>query len=1016
MARETRLKTCNLCEAGCGLRVDVEDGRVARIRGDEDDPQSRGFLCPKAFALAEVQEDPDRLRRPVRRTPEGWQEISWEEALEEVAGRLADIQLRDGDDAVGMYLGNPGAHNFGTVAYVTFVRRALATRNQYTASSCDQNPKHAASLYLFGNVFKIAIPDVDHTDFFLVLGANPVVSNGSLMTAPDPRRRIRALKERGGRLVVVDPRRTETAALADEHLFIRPGADALLLAALVHVVIEEGLGRESHLDPLTRGRDALAAAVARFSPEAVTAATGIPAERIRTLARGFAGAERAVCYGRVGTSLTGFATLASWLVDVLNLLTGNLDRPGGALHATPAVDLASLTELVPDDGARQGWRTRVRGAPAFNGEQPAACLAEEIRTPGPGRVRGMLTVAGNPVLSTPNGREVDRAFEDLEFHAAVDIYCNETTRHADVILPPTWSLEHDNYEIVFHQFAVHNFARYTPPVLSPPPGALREWEILFELGTRIAEKKAKGRLAKLGFRSLRRLRGFLHTRRMLDWMLRVGPHGDGFLPWRRGLRVADLLASPRGVDLGPLRPSLVAWLEAHQAGIDLAHPVPLAELERLAAGSPVEDDGLLLIGRRDLRTNNSWLHNAPLAVAGRDRCTLLMHPDDALARDLVDAGTVRIRSRVGEVVARLEVSDEMMPGVVPAARLGPCQPLGSAHARRRGERPREPERPHRRAGDRAGGRQRRPERRARASGGGGALRQRSVELPGRGIEMALVDWGGDGPLALLHHANGFCAATWALLAEALRPHFRVLALDARGHGDTTAPPPEGGSYAWIEFVDDLVALADVLSGETGAPVAYGIGNSFGGLVTAYAATQRPDLFQRVAMLDPVILPGEALMAEMLDALPGPRPQPGRNPRAESARRRQRVWPSRELALEKWSGKEMFRDWDPRALRLYVDHGMRDRPDGQVELKCDPLVEAAVFDATGALDFLEVAPRLRAPALLLRAGRGQFPMVVFREVAARIPDACLLELDADHLMPMHNPPELAEALLAFAGFR
>jgi anaerobic selenocysteine-containing dehydrogenase len=666
VAPRTVHKTCNLCEAGCGLLVEVDDNRVVRIRADEDDPISRGHICPKAMALQEVQLDPDRVRRPLRRTQQGWQEISWDEALDEAASNLARIQLRDGDDAVGMYLGNPGAHNFGTVAYLATLRRALASRNQYTASSVDQNPKHASSLYLFGNVFKVAIPDIDHTDFLLMLGANPVVSNGSLMTAPGIRRRLRELKERGGRLVVVDPRRTATAALADEHLFIRPGGDALLLASLLHVVLSEGLGRDTHLEARVDGRGTLADLVAGFPPDAVADRIGIPADRIRALARDFAAARRAVCYGRVGTSLAPFATLANWLVDVLNLATGNLDRTGGALHAKPAVDLAALVEMMPQD-EQEPWRTRVRGAPTFNGEQPSACMAEEIQTPGAGQIRGMLTVAGNPVLSTPNGRELDRGLETLEYYAAIDIYRNETTRHANLIMPPTWSLEHENYEIVFHLFAVHNSAKYSAPALEPARGALREWEILLELALRIGEKKTRKPHVKLALRALRAARSFFHPTRVLDWMLRLGPYGDGFRPWRKGLRVSDLIESPKGIDLGPLAPSLEEWLEEHEARIDLAHPQMTAELRRLAGDLRADADvdrGLVLIGRRDVRTNNSWLHNIPLTVKGRDRCTLIMHPDDALQRSLASDESVQIRSRVGKVVARLEVSDEIMPGVV----------------------------------------------------------------------------------------------------------------------------------------------------------------------------------------------------------------------------------------------------------------------------------------------------------------------------------------------------------------
>jgi anaerobic selenocysteine-containing dehydrogenase len=669
MARRTAHKTCNLCEATCGLLIDVEDNRVVAIRPDLDDPISRGHMCAKAMALKEVQEDPDRLRRPVRRSSEGWEEVAWEEALEEVAENIVRIQRRDGHDAVGSYLGNPGAHNFGTVAYLTLLTQALSTRNRYTASSVDQNPKHASSLFLFGNVFTIAIPDIDRTDFLLMLGANPVVSNGSLMTAPGFRRRVREMQGRGGRLVVVDPRRTETAAIADEHVFIRPGGDALLLAALVHTVLDEELGRVAEYAERLIGEGALRDAVAPFSPEAVEARLGIPARRVRQLARDFATAPRAVCYGRVGTSLNPYGTLANWLVDVLNIVTGNLDRPGGAMFPTPAVDLAALLELrkgkQPEPAI--GWHTRVRGAPAFNGEQPSACLAEEMLTPGRGRIRAMIISNGNPVLSTPNGREVERGLEDLEYCAAVDFYINETTRHANMILPPTWSLEHDNYEVIFHLFAVHDSAKYSPPVLEPEAGTLREWEILVELSLRILEKRSEKRHVRLGWRTLRRAKRLFPPKRALDWMLRAGPYGDGFRPWRRGLRVKDLVARPKGVDLGPLKPSLDRVLRTENQRIDLGHATMMSELERLGRDESApgrRDDGLVLIGRRDLRTNNSWLHNVPVGVKGRDRCTLLMHSADAKERELEDRQTVRIRSRVGEVVARLEVTDDMLAGVV----------------------------------------------------------------------------------------------------------------------------------------------------------------------------------------------------------------------------------------------------------------------------------------------------------------------------------------------------------------
>ncbi len=661
-------RTCNLCEATCGLLVEVEGQRVVRIRADEADPFSRGHICAKAIALKQIQEDPDRLRRPVRRTADGWEEISWEVALDEVARNLARIQRRDGDDAVGIYLGNPAAHNFGTLMYVTFLFQALDTRNRYSASSLDQNPKHASSLFLFGNTFLIPIPDLDRTRFLLMLGANPMVSNGSLMTAPGFRRRIRELKERGGRFVVVDPRRTETAAIADEHFFLPPGRDAFLLAALIHVVLDEKLGRACHFADRLDGVATLRTAVSAFSPEAVEERLRIPAARVRGLAREFAAAPSAVCYGRVGTSQNPYGTLANWLVDVLNIVTGNLDREGGAMFPTPAVDLPALIRMRGGDGPAIGWRTRVRGAPAFNGEQPAACMSEEMLTPGRGQIRAMLTSNGNPVLSTPNGRKLEEGFDALEYCAAIDIYRNETTRHANVILPPTWSLEHDNYEVLFHLFAVRNTAKYSEPVLAPEPGALHEWEIQLELALRIMELKSAWPHVRLALRALRRAKGFFHPKRVLDWMLRIGPYGDGFRPWRRGLRLADLIAEPKGRDLGPLEPRLNQILQTSSGRIDLAHPSMQAELRRLATElasplAPASSD-LLLIGRRDARSNNSWLHNAPLAVAGRNRCTLRMHPADAAERGLASGQLVRIRSRVGEVRAALEVSDELMRGVV----------------------------------------------------------------------------------------------------------------------------------------------------------------------------------------------------------------------------------------------------------------------------------------------------------------------------------------------------------------
>ena len=659
-------KTCNLCEAMCGLQIEVDANRVVRIQPDVHDPLSMGHVCPKSIALKEILEDPDRLKRPVKCTPTGWQEIGWEEALDLAATRLADIQLEHGDDAVASYLGNPGAHDFGIVMYLVPLYRALSSRNRYSASSLDQNPKHAACFLLYGNWLRIPVPDIDRTDFMLVLGANPVVSGGSLMSAPGFKRRVRALHERGGQLVVVDPRRSETAELADEHVAIAPGHDALLLAALVHTVLDEGLTRDRGAARFAKGLDALAPQLAPFAPERVAERLGLRPEAIRDLARRFAAAERAVCYGRIGTCTQVHGTLASWLVDVLNIVTGNLDHEGGALFTEPAVDLAGIARARGSLGSLDAWRTRVRGAPVFSEEQPTACLAEEITTPGDGQVRGLITVAGNPASSAPNAGALDSALGALEFQVAIDFYVNETTRHADLILPPTWSLEHDNYEVLFHGFAVRNTARFSPTVIEPEPGTKHDWEILLDLAWRIATRKASGpRRAWTAL--LGKLRHVPTPRRVLDWALWLGPHGRGMLPWQKeGLCLQDLEHAPHGRDLGPLMPRGRDVLDTGDQRIDLAHPVMIDALARLADTPAPErpEDALWLIGRRDVRTNNSWLHNTRMSAKGRDRCTVWMHPDDAAKRGLETGTRVRVASRVGAVEAALELRDDLMPGVV----------------------------------------------------------------------------------------------------------------------------------------------------------------------------------------------------------------------------------------------------------------------------------------------------------------------------------------------------------------
>ncbi len=658
----THYRTCHLCEAMCGIAIDLEGDRIVAIRGDKDDPFSRDHICPKAVALQDVHEDPDRLRRPLRRTASGWEEVSWETALDEAALRLAAVQRAHGRNAVALYQGNPVVHNHGAILFGQIFQRSLGSRSRYSATSVDQLPQMLASLLMFGHQLLLPIPDVDRTAFLLILGANPLVSNGSILTAPGIERRLKALKARGGRLVVVDPRRTETAAIADLHLPIRPGGDALLLAALVHTLGAEGRLEPGRLATFTDGLERLVEAVQPFSPEAVAVRTGIDAATIRTLARDFASAPSAVAYGRVGTCTQEFGGLASWLVNALNLVTGNLDRPGGAMFTNPAVDVVAFADRIGQRGHFDKGRSRVRGLPEFGGEWPAAVLAEEIETEGAGQVRALVTSSGNPVLSTPNGARLDRALAKLDFMVSIDLYLNETTRHAHLILPPTFALERSHYDLVFHALAVRDTAKFSEPLFHAPKGSLHDWHILLELGARLEKARGEG-----GLRSWLRHRVFsaLGPDGLVALLLRFGPRGAGYAPFGRGLSLGRLRQHPHGVDFGPLEPSLPRRLYTKSRRIELAPARLVEDLKRLrlALETPA-NGGLALIGRRELRSNNSWMHNSERLVKGRERCTLRMHPQDAEARGLSNGQRVRVASRAGAVLAPLELSDEMRAGVV----------------------------------------------------------------------------------------------------------------------------------------------------------------------------------------------------------------------------------------------------------------------------------------------------------------------------------------------------------------
>ncbi|WP_248802673.1 molybdopterin oxidoreductase family protein [Pseudomonas sp. MWU13-2100] len=657
MTKTLHHRACHLCEAICGLTIETttseEAVRITSIKGDPQDAFSRGHICPKAVALQDIQNDPDRLRQPMRRVGSEWLPIEWDEAFALVAERLSAIQARHGQNAVAIYQGNPSVHNYGLMTHSNYFLGLLKTRNRFSATSVDQLPHHLSSHLMYGHGLLLPIPDIDHTDFMLILGGNPLASNGSIMTVPDVEKRLKAIQARGGKVVVVDPRRSETAAIADQHLFVRPGGDAALLFGLLNTLFAEGLTRATHLP--VDGLDEVRQAVADFSAESMSPLCAVPAAQIRQLARDFAAADKAVCYGRMGVSTQTFGTLCHWLVQLINLVTGNLDRVGGALCTEPAVDLVASTS----GGHFNRWQSRVSGLPEYSGELPVSALAEEMLSEGEGQVRALVTIAGNPVLSTPNGRQLEQALDGLEFMVSIDLYINETTRYADLILPSTSALENDHYDTTFNMFAVRNVSRFNKAILAKPVGALHDWEIFVGLAT--AFSSLTGQV----------LKPTMAPAQMIDMGLRMGMYGDAS-PHQLSLKTLEDF--PHGVDLGALKPNLAPRLKTPGQRVQAAPAVILADLTRFAAQRVPAVGELLMIGRRHVRSNNSWMHNYHRLVKGKPRHQLLMHPDDLASRSLEDGQRVQVSSRVGVIEVEVLASLEMMPGVV-------SLPHGWGHAR-----------------------------------------------------------------------------------------------------------------------------------------------------------------------------------------------------------------------------------------------------------------------------------------------------------------------------------------------
>ena len=670
---QTHFRTCNLCEAMCGVEIKHNGEKVLSIRGDSNDPFSKGYICPKATALQDLYEDPDRLRQPVERTADGWKQISWSEALDKVAAGIQAVQQQYGQNAFGVYLGNPNVHNMGGMLTVKHLLHSLKSRSRFSATSVDQLPHHIVSMHLFGHMLRIPVPDVNRTQYMLIIGGNPLASNGSIMSAPNMRQKLKDIKARGGKVVVIDPRRTETAEIASEHHFIRPATDVLLLLAMLNEVYAQGYADKAMTNnraaALAPEIDRIATFAKDYSAESVAKITGITAVEIKRLAKEFGEAESSVCYGRMGISVQEFGLLSQYLAMIINIVCGRLDEVGGLMFPNPAVDVVSNS----GPGYLGKRHSRVSNLLDFNGEYPSVAMSDEMLVEGEGQLKGFMCVAGNPVLSTPNGEKLDKALSQLEFMVAVDYYVNETSRHANIILPPVSALERDHYDVTFNGFAVHNVAKYSPALFNKKDNEKHDWEIYLELAERL-DKDAPDKV-----KAERALTKKLGPKFLLDQALKYGPYQD--------IDLETLIDNPHGIDLGPLQSMLPEALQHDDKHIHLNVDFYQADLERVQQMMQhYNDSQILLIGRRHVRSNNSWLHNSYRLVKGKSRCTMMLHPKTASQYKIADGQEVKVTSRVGSVIIAAEVTDELMPGVVSIphgfghARQGVKQQIAQAHA------------------------------------------------------------------------------------------------------------------------------------------------------------------------------------------------------------------------------------------------------------------------------------------------------------------------------------------------
>jgi|TARA_B110000208_G_scaffold11731_1_gene14547 anaerobic selenocysteine-containing dehydrogenase len=640
-------RTCNLCEAMCGLEITYKEKKVISIVGDKKDPLSKGFICPKSLALKDLYEDPDRLKTPIKRTENGWQEISWTEAFDEVEIQIKKIQEKYGNNAVATYQGNPNVHNVGSMLYGGPFLKSLKTKQKYSATSADQLPHHIASLKMFGHQMLIPIPDIERTDYLLILGANPGASNGSLLTAPGFPQKIKSIQKRGGKVINIDPRFTETSKISSQHLYINPGKDALFLLSLLHVIFDQGIEEKTHLSNYLKGLEEIKEIVKEYSPKKTALLIGIDSLEIQKIAKDFMNSKTAVCYGRMGVSTQEYGGICQWLINVLNIVTNNMDKVGGAMFTKPAIDLVYMTGIQGKVGNFDRYRSRVHNLPEYSGELPVATLADEILTEGEGQIKMFICTAGNPVLSAPNGKKMEKALEKLDFMVSIDIYLNETSKYANIILPTTNGLETLHYDLVFHQLAIRNTAKLSEVLFEKDENQKHDWQILNELTERITEKKNS-----------------LTPEMMLDNMFQYSPYKEA------NLSVNKLKENPNGIDLGSLQPLLIKRIFTVDKKINVSPKIFIDDLKRLNKElykDTKEEETkypFALIGRRHLRNNNSWMHNSKLLMKGKNRCTVLMSSKDANNLSITDHQKIKIISNVGSIELPVEISDEMKEGVL----------------------------------------------------------------------------------------------------------------------------------------------------------------------------------------------------------------------------------------------------------------------------------------------------------------------------------------------------------------